>query len=89
MVSIYSPPDASILAKSSRALWSCRYQGNTALAVIDVHNIQAVVAMIPHPTHAPIELHGACFVVEKLGLDVLALIGGVQEDNDEEAHETD
>lgn len=88
MVSVYSPPDKDLLAQSSHTLWSCCYRGEQRLQIIDVHSIQAVVAMIPHPTNlvglltasiVPAEITVGCqvFLVEKLGLDVLALTNQV------------
>jgi len=60
-------------------LWSCEYQGDTALRFIDTKTIQSVVAMIPHkPVIEAQELGEHFFLVEKPGLDV-AVIGGMDE----------
>ena len=79
MASLYSRPDNDLLKESSNTLWSCKHQGEGAMAVIDVKAIEAVVAMVPHS----VEILGAewadrVFVVEKSGLDV-ASMGGVTE----------
>ena len=79
MVSLYSAPDRDLLAKSSNTLWSCRYQGANALRIIDVKDIKAVVAMIPHKQP---ELAGRVFVVEKLTVDVLEATENPAEDDD-------
>jgi hypothetical protein len=79
MVSMYSPPHAELLALSYNTLWSCSYQGNYSLGVIDARSIAAVIAMVPHQPFPqdsnPVERF---FVVEKPGLDVSSL-GGVTE----------
>jgi len=48
LVSLFSQPDPTLLRISVNMLWSCEYQGDSALAFIDVKHIQAVVAMVPH-----------------------------------------
>ena len=84
MVSVYSRPDADLLRQSSNTLWSCMYRGKEALEVIPVKDIGSVVAMVPHP-HVRDEaleqrLSGRVFVVEKLGLNVLAGAGMIEDD---------
>ncbi|KAL6307024.1 hypothetical protein BKA93DRAFT_728601 [Sparassis latifolia] len=82
LISLYSQPHATLLEASSYMLWSLTSQGDTALRVVDVKAITAVVAMVPHN---PFEEAGTrFFVVEKPGLDV-AHMGGNDEvvvDND-------
>ncbi|GBE89900.1 hypothetical protein SCP_1702260 [Sparassis crispa] len=82
LISLYSQPHATLLEASSYTLWSSTSQGDTALRVVDVKAITAVVAMVPHN---PFEEAGTqFFVVEKPGLDV-AHMGGNDEvvvDND-------
>lgn len=85
MISLYSLPDRDLLRSSSNTLWSCTYRGNTSLAVVDVKEISAVVAMVPHSVNT---LGNAWkdhfFVVEKPGLDVAEMSGiydSMREDN--------
>ena len=84
MVSMYSPPHDGLLTLSFNTLWSCTYQGNDSLKVIDANSIAAVIAMVPHQPFpedsGPVERF---FVVEKPGLDVSSL-GGVTESTPEE-----
>lgn len=83
MVSVYSPPDPDLLRLSSGALWSCQHQED-ALEVIPIKVIESVVAMVPHPRSSDpavdARLSGRVFVVEKLGLDILAMLAGDAED---------
>ena len=83
MVSNYSSPHARLLALSHYTLWSCVYQGDASLKVIDVTSISAVVAMVPHQpfTEDPIPHF---FVVEKPGLDVASLGGNSESILDDE-----
>jgi hypothetical protein len=48
LVSLYSTPEPRLLKASHNTLWSCEYQGDTALQFIKAKTIQSVVAMIPH-----------------------------------------
>jgi hypothetical protein len=89
LISLFSKPDPTLLQRSVRTLWSCEYQGDSALVFIDVKSIQAVVSMIPHTPsisrNIPTERF---FLVEKPGLDV-AIIAGVEEHTpDDETEET-
>ena len=77
LVSVYSPPDAALLEMSSHTLWSCIYQDDVTLKVIDAKAIVSVVAMVPHQPF-PGDPVGRFFVVEKPGLDV-AHMGGNDE----------
>jgi hypothetical protein len=84
MVSMYSPPHDLLLTLSYNTLWSCTYQGNRSLRVIDAKLIAAVVAMVPHqPFPEDSSSVERFFVVEKPGLDVSSL-GGVTESAPEE-----
>lgn len=80
LVSLFSKLDLALLQLSVNTLWSCEYQGDSALKFVDVKCIQAVVAMVPH---APvIEGCKACerfFLVEKPGLDVAVMAGAEEE----------
>ncbi|EJD39910.1 hypothetical protein AURDEDRAFT_44018, partial [Auricularia subglabra TFB-10046 SS5] len=48
MVSHYSGPDTVLYNKSLGAVYSCTLLGDASLAVLPVHSIQSVVAMVPH-----------------------------------------
>ena len=76
LVSLFSKPDPTLLELSVNTLWSCKYQGDSALVFIDVKSIQAVVAMIPHvPAIDGQVAHERFFLVEKPGLDVVVMSG--------------
>lgn len=78
-MSVYSPPDKELLEASHFTLWSCIYQGDMALKVVDAKTIVGVVAMVPHSSENYIgDTTGRFFVVEKPGLDV-AHMGGNDE----------
>jgi len=80
LVSLFSQPDPTLLCISVNTLWSCEYQGDSALAFIDVKHIQAVVAMVPYaPAIEGQEARQQFFLVEKPGLDV-AVLAGAEED---------
>ena len=72
MISLYTAPDSTLLARSHRSLWCCGYQAESELRVIRAKSILSVVAMVPHRDDH-------FFVVEKLGLEV-AYMGGIEED---------
>ena len=74
LVSVYSPVDRDLLKESYNTLWTCTYQGDQALKVIDVTMITAVIALLPLPGGQD----GTLFLCEKPGLDV-AHIGGQDE----------
>jgi hypothetical protein len=76
LVSVYSPPIPELLALSHGTLWASRYQGSNAFRVINVKSVLSVVAMVPLNA-----VEGHFFVVEKLGLDVAFLGGGIVENN--------
>ena len=84
MISLFGPPDLTLLRESSNTLWSCKSGGDTDLVVVCVKDIVSVIAMIPHqPTVAGQPIEERYFVVEKPGLDV-ADMGGVQQELTEE-----
>jgi len=72
---MYSPPDLALLEASHYTLWTCTYQGDAGLRVINAKAITAVVAMVPLPGA---ETENLRFVVEKPGLDI-AHMGGNDE----------
>ena len=47
LVSVFSDPNYRVLQESFGTSYICQYQGDTALKMIDVKSIQALVAMIP------------------------------------------
>jgi len=80
LISLFSQSDPTLLHISVNTLWSCEYQGDLALAFIDVKHIQAVVAMVPHaPAIEGQEAHQQFFLVEKPGLDVTVLAGAEED----------
>ena len=80
---MYSPPDPGLLEASYNTLWSCVYQGDAALWVVDTTAIIGVIAMVPHNPFAG-ESEGRFFVVEKPGLNVAHMGGNDEEIIDEE-----
>ena len=85
MASLYSRPDAELLAISSNTLWSCKHLGDTAVVVVDVRCIEAVVAIVPHSMEIlGQEWEGRMFVVEKPGLDVSIMAGVVENITEDE-----
>jgi hypothetical protein len=89
LVLLFSKPDPTLLQRSVRTLWSCEYQGDSALVFIDVKSIQVVVSMIPHTPsisgNVPTERF---FLVEKPGLDVIIIAGMEEHTPDDETEET-
>ncbi|KAI0070682.1 hypothetical protein K474DRAFT_1713123 [Panus rudis PR-1116 ss-1] len=91
MVSLFSDYDEALFKESYNTLLVCRYQGDSALQVIDAQQIAAVVAMMPLPLTTEELSQGqeadfACrfYVAEKPGLDV-AYMGGMEDvDNETE-----
>ena len=84
LVSLYSPPDTTLLTASYDTLWSCQYHGSDALGVVNVKQIVSVVAMVPLPRKvedgdSEEDDEESYFVVEKPGLEVFFL-GDVEED---------
>lgn len=66
LVSLYSPPDAPLLEKSSGALAVCNYKGQSNFKVIPTSSFRSVVAMVPYPAGGEDDF----FLVEKLGLEM-------------------
>ncbi|EJD40588.1 hypothetical protein AURDEDRAFT_69965, partial [Auricularia subglabra TFB-10046 SS5] len=91
MVLPYSGADRELYTKSSGTVYSCRPLGEAAVRVVDVGAIAAVVAMIPHPIHFlklagesfERRFTGSFFVVERPGLDMVALGEPLDEDMDD------
>ena len=80
LISKYSPPDRFLSDKSYETVLACSYHGDTALALIEVEAIKAVVAMIPYQFRRDETLF---FVVEKPGLDVATMGGEEQRDDND------
>ncbi len=83
LVSLYGPPDSTLLELSYGVMWSCVLQGDEGLQLVDVREIDSVVAMVPHPAQiipceGLVDVAGRLCVVEKPGLEV-AQLGGVEE----------
>ena len=79
LVSFYGPLDEDMYEDSFGCLWACTYSRNTDLAVIKISAIQSVISMQPLP-QAKGDPNGLFFVVEKLGLDDLEMMGYAPED---------
>ena len=92
MIAMYGPHDKELYRESSATIWSCRR--TEQLKVYNVTSIISIVAMVPHVQENG-QLggyDGQVFVVEKLGLDVMALadlIDTILEDTDEDIDEND
>ncbi|EMD33184.1 hypothetical protein CERSUDRAFT_68233 [Gelatoporia subvermispora B] len=91
LVSLYSPPDADLLQRSHNTVYSCEYQGQDSLIVINARDIHSVVAIVPEAVTALAHsgnpnARSRFFVAEKLGLEV-ADLSGVVELIAEEDHE--
>jgi hypothetical protein len=86
VISLYGPPDPSLWALSSKTLWSSRALGDEGIVVVRAKDLLSVVAMIPHaPRIAEMGQGDRFFVVEKLGLDIVALgeVLGIEDDGEE------
>lgn len=77
MVSCYSSPDQTLLEMSYNTLRSCTNLGQGGLLVINVKQITAVIAMVPHQPFGA-DSPQRYFVIEKPGLEV-ARLGGAEE----------
>ncbi|KAK0193264.1 hypothetical protein F5146DRAFT_1101393 [Armillaria mellea] len=88
MVSIYSPPNLALLEKSFCTVYVCQYEAETALQVLGVKDIQSVVAMVPNfkiiSNNTINILEKGQFLVEKPGLELVVVLGIVDEDEEEE-----
>ncbi|KAI0349119.1 hypothetical protein OH77DRAFT_1507564 [Trametes cingulata] len=87
MLSLFSPPDNTLLRESFGVLWACDYGGANSRLVVDAKSIVAVVAMVPLPLTGTEARDGQTaarygsrfFLVEKPGLDI-AFLGGITQD---------
>ncbi|KAG6825303.1 hypothetical protein H0H92_004107, partial [Tricholoma furcatifolium] len=77
LISRYSAPDIELLKLSRGTLWSCIYDAEDALQIVDVKSLVAVVAMVPH---APLsDGKQRFFLAEKPGMDIVTT-DGIEED---------
>jgi hypothetical protein len=67
VISLWADHDVHIWRDSNKTVWYSTLQGQAAISVIDVKDIESCVAMVPH------ELRGqkGSFLVEKPGLCVM------------------
>ena len=78
VISQYGPPDPDMLEDSYQQLWACKYRGDEELKVISTSDILSVILMQPLPPKNG-EVENLWFVVEKSGLDDIALTGHVDD----------
>ena len=89
VASVFSQPDHELLKRSYQTTYVCRYQGDDALIAIDVKEICLLVSMVPDykisdeglTVVTPASEH---FLVEKIGMDITARLGEVDDEDDEE-----
>lgn len=79
LVSVYSPPDRTLLQESNDTFYTCRHQGEAGLRVVQVTTFLSVVSMIPHVLAGEERF----YMFEKPGMD-LANLGGILWDEDDE-----
>jgi hypothetical protein len=68
VVSVWSLPHPELWEQSYRTCYSSVHRGQDAMLVLDVTEIQTVVAMVPHEVVRTKRL----FLVEKIGLSLVA-----------------
>lgn len=92
VISIFAPPNRGLFEQSCQTVYICHYLGNTSLKVINVQQIESVVAMVPDfkvTKAGHIETPDDCyFLVEKLGLGLTELLGEQEEDEGPENDES-
>lgn len=74
MLSLYGPPNRTILADSSHTLYACEYKGQDNIKCLLVSDIISVVSMQPLPRLPEDPPEDLWFVVEKSGLDDVQLV---------------
>jgi hypothetical protein len=67
VVSVWSLPHPELWVQSYRTCYSSLHRGQDAIIVLDVAEIQTVVAMVPHEVVAA----KRSFLVEKMGLSLI------------------
>ncbi|KAI1782309.1 hypothetical protein LXA43DRAFT_957563 [Ganoderma leucocontextum] len=91
LVSVFGPMDAALFEDSFETIELMPYRGDTALKVIDVKSIKAVVGMIPdlvvgddawRGDYKHLHVGQDYFVVEKLGFEVDITMGSVDPEMD-------
>ncbi|KAH9913444.1 uncharacterized protein B0H18DRAFT_888278, partial [Fomitopsis serialis] len=82
----YSRPNTTLLARSSQSLWASQRGSDDELTLVNVKDIQAVVAMCPLPQCAldKAGMQSGMFLIEKLGLDILYMAGAREDIDDED-----
>lgn len=73
MLSLYGPPNHTMLVESSYTLRACEYKGQNKLICVPAVDIISVVSMQPLPC-LPGDPENLWFVVEKSGLDDVQLV---------------
>jgi hypothetical protein len=86
---VFSQPDHELLKHSYQTAYVCCYQGDEALITIDVKDICSLVSMVPdykisEDGLSVVTPQSEHFLVEKIGMDITALIGEVDDEDDEE-----
>ena len=88
LVSIIGRPDPELLEWSSYTFWSCTLTGDEGLAIIDVKDIEATVAIIPHETDIiddpglRARVRGRWYMAPELGANAGTLAGAGDVDED-------
>jgi len=89
LVSLFSQPDPELLELSCQTVYSCRYEGDAALSVVDVKSIKSVISMVPYfritPDGEIEQPESEHFLVEKPGLDIAELVGEQDQEDDDDA----
>jgi hypothetical protein len=88
LVSLFGPPHPGLLEASSHTYWTSQYQGDTAISVIDIKSIEAVVMMAPDQRYQ--QLYGDAdrwYLMEKPGLKLTRWCG-IEEEADEGREDT-
>jgi hypothetical protein len=85
LVSVFSQPDLRLLENSNQTVYSCHYQGDMALRVVDIKTIKSVVSMVPYfkvtQDGEIIEPETEHFLLEKPGLCIAELVGEEEDDD--------
>lgn len=76
MISLTSGFDPQARAETSNVLWICRLARYEKLIVVDIHDIESLVALLPYGTN------GEFFLMEDLGSSVASALAGDGEDGD-------
>lgn len=74
MISLTSGFDPQARAETFNVLWICRLARYEKLIVVDVHNIESLVALLPYGNN------GEFFLMEDLGNSVVSALAGRGDD---------